>query len=217
MIKNQSKYHPLIEDIDELFCDLEVEDAHMLSESVKEQLNEHDSYLTLHDLEKLKPVFINDNMKQYYGFEDNTFREIDYFYYFLTFHPSTYYQLIDSVVHFKKGGHDYLKLEYKLKNARGRYEKFLGVTKSFFVEGKATYALSLLRKSTDDRHGTDEKELSKRELEIIMKLCKGATATAISEQLHISPGTVRVHVKNIYRKLGITNSKALLVMFKEFL
>ena len=67
-------------------------------------LNTSQYYATLHDLQRLKPLYINDKMKEFYGFQHNTFSDIDYFYYFLTIHPTSYGVLLDSIVHFKKGG-----------------------------------------------------------------------------------------------------------------
>lgn len=47
--------------------------------------------------------------------------------------------------------------------------------------------------------------ISKREYEILALLAQGLTNARIGECLFISPNTVRNHVYNAYRKLGITN------------
>jgi DNA-binding CsgD family transcriptional regulator len=47
--------------------------------------------------------------------------------------------------------------------------------------------------------------LSKRELEVLSIMGAGKTNREISEQLHISPHTVKSHVINIFNKLGINH------------
>jgi len=53
-------------------------------------------------------------------------------------------------------------------------------------------------------------ELSPREREVLVHLVAGARVPAISEQLHISPHTVRNHLKSIYRKCGVRNQSELI-------
>ncbi len=48
-------------------------------------------------------------------------------------------------------------------------------------------------------------ELTKREVEVLEQLSKGLNNNEIGDNLHISPGTVRKHVENIYRKLQVHN------------
>ncbi len=55
---------------------------------------------------------------------------------------------------------------------------------------------------------TNEKEdfsLSKREIEVLDQLSQGLDYNEISENLFISPSTVRKHIENIYRKLQVNN------------
>ena len=101
------KFAELVQTIDAVFYQIEMnnflEVDNVINPDFTNFFNGFDSYITLHDLQKLKPIFINDKMKNYYGFEKNTFQDIDYFYYFTTIHPSSYHTLLDSVVHLKKG------------------------------------------------------------------------------------------------------------------
>lgn len=52
-------------------------------------------------------------------------------------------------------------------------------------------------------------ELSARELEILTYIAKGLNNQQISEQLFISPLTVKTHRNNLLRKLGLNNTAAL--------
>ncbi|WP_420386295.1 response regulator [Roseivirga sp.] len=48
-------------------------------------------------------------------------------------------------------------------------------------------------------------ELSNREQEVLEQLAEGLSHTAIANNLFLSPGTVRKHIENIYKKLQVHN------------
>lgn len=53
--------------------------------------------------------------------------------------------------------------------------------------------------------------LTPREVEIVRMVAQGLPNRAIGERLHISEGTVKVHVHNIYEKLGVGGRAELIV------
>ena len=47
-------------------------------------------------------------------------------------------------------------------------------------------------------------DLTRREEDVLRLLAEGRTAAQVADQLVVSPNTVKTHVRNLYRKLGIT-------------
>ena len=58
--------------------------------------------------------------------------------------------------------------------------------------------------------------LSKREQEIVLLLLRGETNKSIEEKLFISVHTVKNHIYNIYRKLGVSNRLQLTNLYRDF-
>ena len=59
-------------------------------------------------------------------------------------------------------------------------------------------------------------KLSPREQEIFILLAEGLLYKSIAERLHISIETVRTHVRNIYKKLGVNSRmEAMNCVFKR--
>lgn len=69
----------------------------------------------------------------------------------------------------------------------------------------ALKTLKLLRNPIDIQSPKDQLEisLSKREVEVLEHLSKGLSYIAIADNLFLSPGTVRKHIENIYKKLQV--------------
>ncbi len=70
----------------------------------------------------------------------------------------------------------------------------------------ARKALLLLRKTpVSPAPSRPDHDLSDREIEILEQLSKGLRYEQVGQNLHISTGTVRKHIENIYRKLQVHN------------
>jgi DNA-binding NarL/FixJ family response regulator len=50
-----------------------------------------------------------------------------------------------------------------------------------------------------------DRELTRRERQILVLLMEGRTTRQISKELFVSESTVKAHLTAIYRKLGVTN------------
>ena len=57
--------------------------------------------------------------------------------------------------------------------------------------------------------------LSKRELEVFAQLLSDKTQAQIAKELFITHSSVHFHCKNIYKKLGISSRKQLLIKYKD--
>jgi len=58
-------------------------------------------------------------------------------------------------------------------------------------------------------------ELSARELEVFAQLLSDKTQSEIAEELFISASSVHFHCKNIYKKLGVSSRKQILIKYKD--
>jgi len=77
-------------------------------------------------------------------------------------------------------------------------------------EGGSPMSANIARKMVNLFRGNDKKNpfldlLSNREKEILQLLAKGLLYKEIAEQLHITTGTVRIHIHKIYEKLHVQN------------
>ena len=60
-------------------------------------------------------------------------------------------------------------------------------------------------RTSDEEPERSQRSLSKRELEILKGIVEGHTDRQIAKSLFISEHTVRSHIKNVYRKLGVSS------------
>ena len=79
--------------------------------------------------------------------------------------------------------------------------------------GTLTRAFSLLATQGDPAEA--KQPLTAREVEIVRMIAQGWRNRTIAERLSISQGTVKVHLHNIYGKLGVDGRLALLLRAQE--
>ena len=117
----------------------------------------------------------------------------------------------------KAGANGYLLKEI---NAENLYKSILEVTKGGapMTPSIALKTLNLLRNpdfSTSKQEDVDEIKLTKRETEILVQLSKGLNYNSISDNLIISPSTVRKHIENIYKKLQVHSKMEAVMKAKQ--
>jgi DNA-binding NarL/FixJ family response regulator len=96
------------------------------------------------------------------------------------------------------GAHGYI-----VKNAT-REELLAAVQTVHRVDSRVV--LSVSRNTAERLEGGPQKRvLSRRELEVLLLTMKALSNSQIASQLHISEGTVKRHLTNIYAKLGVSS------------
>jgi DNA-binding NarL/FixJ family response regulator len=69
----------------------------------------------------------------------------------------------------------------------------------------------IMRERVFELRPTSLESLTMREREIAQLVMRGLRNKSIADELQLCEGTVKIHLHNIYRKLGIRNRMALLV------
>ncbi|MBW7983515.1 nitrate/nitrite response regulator protein NarP [Enterobacillus tribolii] len=59
-------------------------------------------------------------------------------------------------------------------------------------------------------------ELTERELDVLQEVARGMSNKQIASQLHISEETVKVHIRNLLRKLDVRSRVAATVLYLEY-
>ncbi len=58
-------------------------------------------------------------------------------------------------------------------------------------------------------------QISPRELQVAMLICRGFTNEEIAKNLRIKPATVKTHLRNIYRRIHVRTKIQMLLKFVE--
>lgn len=82
---------------------------------------------------------------------------------------------------------------------------------TYFSQELLFNLVSNLKSSTENRPEEDDAELSERELEILLEICKGLSNQEIGDKLFISKRTVDKHRANILAKTNCKNTANLVV------
>ena len=120
---------------------------------------------------------------------------------------------------------DYYKKVYKPNNWHyalqiviARHKKFLGAITFYRTIGKADFQYDdiFILETLTLTEAVYKSELTRREHTVLELLMSGKNATEICDELVIAPNTLKKHILNIYRKLGIKSRVQLFKMIKEF-
>ena len=95
------------------------------------------------------------------------------------------------------GAHGYL-----VKNAT-REELVAAVRTVHRVKDRIV--LSVSRSTANRLEGSEQSVLSSRELEVLLLIARAMSNSQVASRLHISEGTVKRHLTNIYAKLGVSS------------
>jgi len=71
--------------------------------------------------------------------------------------------------------------------------------------------------ATDFARSREASRLTPREKQIVALICRGLRNKQIAENLHITPGTVKVHLMHIFEKTGLKDRLALAVRGRELI
>jgi two-component system NarL family response regulator len=75
--------------------------------------------------------------------------------------------------------------------------------RSYLCSDAAALVADSMRERRGPSGSSEVRSLSRREMQVATLLAEGKSAPDIAEQLHIAPGTVDVHRRNLMRKLGL--------------
>lgn len=89
---------------------------------------------------------------------------------------------------------------YLVKNA-AREELVAAVRTVHRVKDRIV--LSVSRSTANRLEGSGQSVLSSRELEVLLLIARAMSNSQVASRLHISEGTVKRHLTNIYAKLGV--------------
>ena len=87
---------------------------------------------------------------------------------------------------------------------------------SVYVEQLVGLMRSKLNISNLSTPGLDH-PLTKRELDILRRLSSGLPISQIAAGIHISNNTIKTHLKNVYKKLGVDSREAAVAKGRELL
>ena len=108
------------------------------------------------------------------------------------------------------------RMEPMVHASAARHWRNLGTLQSSETEAESTRPqLNLQVASAFENFG--EGVLTRREREVVRMVLRGHSSNSIGRHFHITTGTVKIHRKNIYAKLGISSQSELFSHFISYL
>jgi DNA-binding NarL/FixJ family response regulator len=98
---------------------------------------------------------------------------------------------------------------YMLKDS-SKEELYDGIRAA--ARGETVLAPAVAARLVGRMRAPAEEKLSSREVEVLQLVAEGASNSEIAQQLHISQATVKSHLVNIFRKLGVSDRTAAVTM-----
>jgi DNA-binding NarL/FixJ family response regulator len=83
--------------------------------------------------------------------------------------------------------------------------------------GKGNIWMDEPQPGPDFLRSREASRLTPREKQIVALICRGLRNKQIAEQLHITPGTVKVHLMHVFEKTGLKDRLALAVRGRELI
>jgi ATP/maltotriose-dependent transcriptional regulator MalT len=111
------------------------------------------------------------------------------------------------------GYHEYFVRQHRLYSIM---VKAAAAQPTIFRESVVNEMTRRIQEMNADTGALDEK-LTARELEILKHLTTGIPLSAIAKQLHISQNTMKTHLRNVYRKLGVDGRHSAVEKAKKLL
>lgn len=113
----------------------------------------------------------------------------------------------------------YPSLDSSIQSLRG--EAFDYIVKPFDVEYlkmRIKNCLEHMRAQgeVDFERAREVFSLTPREIEVLQQLYQGLSNAQVAAHLHISEGTVKIHVEHIFRKVGVNSRTVLLAKLRDF-
>ena len=106
------------------------------------------------------------------------------------------------------------------QNARGFIPKSLSATSfinaiRFILAGETYFPFDYGTTSSEEKNYGDFAKISTREMQTLEQLCIGLSNKEIARNLDIQEVTVKLHVKNLFSKLGVSNRTQAALLAKE--
>jgi PAS domain S-box-containing protein len=181
------------------------------------------------DLDTKKMLWGGGNFKEILGFSAEEIRDMGIHYLSKYYHPDDFKKTIETINYFKQDKGERHTTLFKLKHKNGEWI-YLYTTRSLFKrkpDGEPWLVLSFSMDVTSPVHAGSQIEqllkenlklkskllantFTKKELEILLLLCKGCSSIEIGKRLFISPKTVDKHRFNIKQKANCKNTPQLL-------